>query len=387
MRFLHISDVHLGKTLRDISRDEDVLYFFNQVIDILKKEKVNLLLVTGDFFDSQSPPHDSLNLSFEFFLKLRDLNVEVVFIRGNHDSQSLLDSFRDLLKLANVHVYTKPQNNIANNFFERENYVIVAIPYINYRAILPLEDSSDQKIKSYSEKVSNYINYLTKNAPKDKIIVLAAHLMVSGSVITNTEKSVSVSEFYAVPGKELPNNVSYIALGHVHKYQEIKDSPSLAYYVGSPYKLDFSEENTEKYINLIDIDKFKTVHVEPIKLSIKNELKTFYINESNLNNELEKVEKFNGYVKIFVDEKDPKKAISIKNTIEDKISPNKVIYVVMSNKKDFEIKDLESLSSFDPLKLYQEYYKFRYGADISPDIKDEFVKILDELNSEVNENE
>ncbi len=387
MRFLHISDVHIGKALKDISRDEDVLYFFNQVIDILKKEKINLLLITGDFFDSQSPSHDSLSLSFEFFLKLRDLNVEVVFIRGNHESQSLLDSFKDLLKLTNVHVYTKPQNNIADNFFEREDFAIVAVPYINYRAILPLEDSSDQKMKTYSEKVSNYIEYLINSAPKDKILILAAHLMISGSAITNTEKPVSVSEFYAVPGKRLPNNVNYIALGHVHRYQEIKDSPSLAYYVGSPYQLDFSEEDTEKYINLVDIDKFKTVHVEPIKLSLKNKLKTFRINESNLNNELEKIEKFNGYVKIFVEEKDPQKAVSIKNTIEDKISPNKVIYMVMSSKRDFELKDLESLSSFDPLKLYQEYYKSRYGYDINPDIKEEFIKILDELSSEVSKDE
>ena len=75
MRFLHTSDWHLGKSLKGRSRSDEHQAALAEILDIVHREKIDCLLITGDLFDSQAPPPEAEQLAFNFFSELRGLNV------------------------------------------------------------------------------------------------------------------------------------------------------------------------------------------------------------------------------------------------------------------------------------------------------------------------
>ncbi len=374
MKLVHISDLHAGKTLGNISRNEDLLYALDQIISFSKENRVNTVLVAGDIFDKANPDNLSKQLIFEdFFLRLNSLNINTIVIAGNHDSYDFFKSIKELSKLARVHIFDRP--NPDSFTIDLDHVTIVALPYPSERVIT---EASERANISYAEKVEKFINYMDKKTEDRKIKILLAHLMIAGAVCTHTEREVHISDYYAVPPSAIPTSFTYVALGHVHKFQRIDKAPVPTYYSGTLYQIDFSEAGQEKYFNFIEIDKEGIKHLETVKIDIKNPLINIEVDQDEVLKKLPELKRLSGYIKLIVNVKNKKTVPYIVDRIKEEIGEKLPRGVEL--RSEYDTRKAHSLENINltPLGLYKEYYKKEYGEEMPEDIERAFITLLEE---------
>ncbi|HKV42140.1 MAG TPA: exonuclease SbcCD subunit D [Blastocatellia bacterium] len=273
MRFLHTSDWHLGKTLRARTRDDEHEAVLAEIIDIASREKIDCVLVSGDVFDSQAPPPEAERLAFKFFLELRGLNIPAVVIGGNHDHPKRLLAIKGLLQVLDIHVCPEParpaDGGVVQVKTKTEGANIAVLPFVS---IGKVEDAAKlmgpeiERYQEYSGTIGAMCEALTQSFSAKTINILMAHLYVFGAQTSKSEREVHVAKPYAVSGQVFPASANYVALGHLHRPQEIA-APSQALYAGSTLQLDFGEQDQEKRVVIIDARPGKPSSIQSYKLA------------------------------------------------------------------------------------------------------------------------
>ena len=201
LRLLHISDLHAGKTLNRVSRNEDLAYALEQVSDICLSEKVDVLLIAGDLFDKAVPDYSAEGLVLEFLTEWAGRGIEVVLIAGNHDSYDKLRAYMSIKKLAGLHIFDRPSPKVEEMVFQYKDLAIACLPYPNERVLTTISEDAH---RSYSHKVAQYLKALAKTVEGYKYRLLLAHLMVEKGKIAGSEREASVSSFYAIRPDQIP---------------------------------------------------------------------------------------------------------------------------------------------------------------------------------------
>ena len=279
MRFLHTSDWHLGKTLKGRSRADEHRAALTEILDIVRKEKIDCFLLTGDVFDSQAPPPEAERLAFDFFSELKGLHVPAVIIGGNHDHPKRLVAIRDVLRLIDVHVRPEPARASSGGVVEieknGERAQIAVLPFVTAGKI---EDAARlmgpeiERYQAYSERIGAMCEALTQSFSSQTVNLLLGHMYVDGAHTSRSEREIHVAKPYAVQAQRFPSTAHYIALGHLHRPQEIS-SPSRAMYAGSILQLDFGEREQQKRVVLIDARPGKPASIENCPLTSGRQLR------------------------------------------------------------------------------------------------------------------
>ena len=376
MRLLHIADLHAGKTLGKVSRNPDLEYALSQVIDCSKESRVDVLLIAGDVFDKANPDNESKELIFEFFLKLKDLGTEVVVIAGNHDSYDFMKSIRGLSRLANVHIYDRP--NREHFLYSLGDLKVACLPYPSERVITAAEEDSK---KSYAELVGRFIRFLAESVKDAKFKVLLAHLFVAGSRYTRTEKEATITQHYAVQPSSLDGVFNYVALGHVHRYQRIENAPTYAYYTGSLYQLDFSEAGDKKFFNVILFEDSQP-EIEAVELSLKNPLNAFELEQDEVLNRIEELKGREGYLKLSIKVRDRTQMPYLIEKLREELG-EKLIKIEQLTEDTVGGGELSELGRLDPLELYREYFQTAYGKELPEEVEKKFLELLREAEEKI----
>lgn len=273
MRFLHTSDWHLGKMLKGRTRTEEHDAALSEILDIARRERVDCVLITGDVFDSQSPPPESERLAFNFFSELRGSNISSVVIGGNHDHPKRLLAIRDVLKLLDIHVRPEParptEGGVVRIEKNGEFAQIAVLPFVTAGRI---EDAAKlmgpevDRYEDYSDRIVAMCDSLTQSFSTKTVNILLAHLYIDGADTSNSEREIHIAKPYAISPQRFPSTAHYIALGHLHRPQEIA-APSRAFYAGSILQLDFGEREQQKRVVIIDAHPGKpaTIHNHPLQ--------------------------------------------------------------------------------------------------------------------------
>ncbi len=381
-KFLHVGDLHIGKNSYGKSRTDDAEFALNQIIDFSRIEKPDFIILSGDVFDEYNPEMEDLKLLFsDFVLQIRALDIPLVIVRGNHDNPKFLNTFKVLAEFSKIYIFSEISNDINDYCISINDVNIIAIPYISPRAINRLSEDSNIK---YATKLEAFIGHIISKAPRNNFNILLTHIMVNGAKIANSEKVASVSEFYAINLNNIQNihTLDYIALGHVHRYQQI-NAPTIAYYPGSCYQIDFGEEDQEKFFNYVILESNKTPSVEKIKLKIKNELKTFKVNASNINQISEQINHLNGYAKVIIEDAIENSKI-LERSLRLKEISNKILEI---SKQSFQ--NLQSNISLDTMKeqklidFYKDYYEITHnGTKLPLSIEQAFIDLENEVDQD-----
>src|SRR3990170_8581586 len=162
MRFLHTSDWHIGKPLRNHRRDDEYVAALEEVLDIAGREQVDCMLVAGDIFDSVAPPPEAERIVFDFFRELIGARIPAVVIAGNHDHPRRLNAFSRVLDLVNVHVRGEPVLAEEGGIVEvtsrggAETAVIAALPWVSERKVRDFESlfAGGKQFGQYADGVS-----------------------------------------------------------------------------------------------------------------------------------------------------------------------------------------------------------------------------------------
>jgi len=264
MRILHTADWHLGARLVERDRLPEHAAFLDWLIDTLRTEQIDALLVSGDIFDAANPPQDAVALYFDFLKRLADLRtVKAVITGGNHDSASHLNAPRELLRRFEVHVF----GHAGDNVVDLGGAVVAAVPFLRERDLR--EAAAGETMAAVHEQVRAAIraHYTAQLAACRAIangrpVIAMGHLTVLGATTSDSERDIHIGNLGAV-GSDLFDGFDYTALGHLHRPQRVASMDTIRY-SGSPIALSFSEAADPKSVVVIDLQNHSPV---PILLS------------------------------------------------------------------------------------------------------------------------
>ncbi len=263
LRVLHSADWHLGKPLGDLSRAPEHEAFFTFLLNAIIEHRVDVLLVAGDVFDSAHPPQSAIKQYYDFLSQLREqTDCEVVVIAGNHDSPALLDAPRELLSAQRVTVVGAYPSDAKQAFVTLgpeagPRVHVAAIPFLRDRDLrtgkMGESQSSIQEqlvagIGRCYKKVVNAIKRHDETWP----IIAMGHLTVRQcETCPDSEREIHVGGLGTVDASIFPKSIDYLALGHLHRPQQIGDRAHMRY-SGSPIPLSFAEAGDEKEVRILD---------------------------------------------------------------------------------------------------------------------------------------
>ncbi len=288
MRILHTSDWHLGRNIENISREEEQREFENELCRIVRDNEVELVIIAGDIYDSFNPPVWAQRIFYETIKRLGDNGAAVVVISGNHDSPQGLCSAERLASGSGVIMCDYPGmvvkkgcyglmvdvEDSGEGWFEiqlrnKKRAVIAAVPYPSDSRIGNLVEFSQGETdikQDYNQRLKAIMQELTTHFKNDTVNILVSHVYINGGKPSDSERNFQLGGAYAVNSDTIPAGCDYVALGHLHRPQQISACMSPAYYSGSPLSYSFSETGYTKSVYLVDIENHKA-NVKAIPLS------------------------------------------------------------------------------------------------------------------------
>jgi exonuclease SbcD len=272
MKILHTADWHLGHRLLEHSQIEEQILFLNWIENYIIDQKIDVLLISGDIFDTGSPSHQSLEMYYSFLVKLKATTCKSIIITGgNHDSPGTLNAPKHILNALSIKVVGKATENIEDEVFEievnGEKVIIGAVPY--------LRDGDIRRAvagESFEELTDKYktalINHYRTSAEQCKLInttnapvIAMGHLFATGGSISDSEQNIYVGTLGHIGAEDFPTYFDYVALGHLHRPQIIGGNDKIRY-SGSSNILSFSEINYDKKVIVLTIENNKINKIE-----------------------------------------------------------------------------------------------------------------------------
>lgn len=270
MKFLHLSDLHIGKKVNDISMIEEQKNALLQALNIIDKNKIDFVVVAGDVFDKPIPPISALEVFSDFLVEIEKRNKKIFIISGNHDNLERLSYLSVLLKKNNIYFSSNFNGKLEK--FELENNVdIYLLPYL-YPAIIR-KFYPKAKINNYTDAIKTVIE--NTNLNKEKFNILVAHQFVSN---LKDECIHSDSEEKSVGGVDMVSSsvledFDYVALGHLHCPQKVETEKIR--YGGSLLKYSFSEINQNKFFTIVEINNKNKFSLSFEKINFLHEMKEY----------------------------------------------------------------------------------------------------------------
>jgi len=286
MRLLHTSDWHLGKTLAGTSRVPEQVAFADEVVRLCDDEQVDVVLLTGDVFDTYNPPIEAEELFFDTMARLGNGGRRaVVVIAGNHDSPDRIGASVPLAASHGVWILGHPDETARGMprgegrvVLERaapgsmllrlpnaERVHVATLPYPSEaRLRRALTDGIDERElqQAYSRAVGALLAERVAAAPSDAVSLAASHLAIRSCMPSESERAL-VGGAYQVDGPHLPT-AQYTALGHLHAPQDIPDAPCLARYAGAPLAFRMSERHHRRTHSIVTVEAGGEAHLEEI---------------------------------------------------------------------------------------------------------------------------
>ncbi|HLL67660.1 MAG TPA: exonuclease SbcCD subunit D [Micromonosporaceae bacterium] len=281
MRILHTSDWHVGKVLKGQSRVDDQLAALAAVVDVAKAEQPDLVIVAGDLYDSSSPTADATRIVTRALSALRATGADVVAIAGNHDNGAALDALRVWADAAGITLRGSLRSAadlvIRGRTAGGEEWRLAALPFVSQRyairATEMFELTSAEATQTYADHIGRLLGALTGDFADDTVNLITAHLTVIGGRTGGGERDAHTIMGYAVPSAVFPTTAHYVALGHLHRPQQVH-GPCPIRYSGSPLAVDFGEEENIASVCLVEVTADTAAKIREVPITAGTPLRT-----------------------------------------------------------------------------------------------------------------
>lgn len=384
MKILHTSDLHIGKYIGTYDLKEDTEYVLNQVVDTAIRERVEVVLISGDVFDRPNPSEEAIKMYVSFLKELLDKNIKVIAISGNHDSGIRLSAYKDILGKGYFveGEFNSPMRKVSlNDEYGPVNFYM--LPFFT-----PFIVKSNLKLEKGLENYDLAMDEIIKreNIDTSQRNIILAHQFVAGFKFGGSEEDFSYSNGdeknvagVGIISLDKFQNFDYVALGHIHKPQKI--SRETIRYSGSLLKYKTSEiDGPDKSVVIIDLKEKGNIEVKldpikPLHPFVKIEGLLSELTNTNPNE--------NDYVYLIVD--DDKTPIEAKN----KLTPyyKRIVDIEFPNDTLQQKMNLDtSLADKRPIDFICEYYREKTNKDLDEENKKLLAEIFIEANKEGGQN-
>ena len=377
MKFVHLSDLHLGKRVNEYSMLEDQEYILTKIINIIDDEKPAGVIIAGDVYDKSIPSAEAVQMFDDFLTRLAKRNLQVFVISGNHDSPERMSFGSRLMDQSGIHI-SQVYNGEFVPFSMKDEHGVVNVYMLPFVKPAHVKRFSDESIESYTDAIRVAITEM-------KVDQSARNLLITHQFVTGATRS--ESEDVSVGGSDnvdvsVFDVFDYVALGHIHSPQNC--TSERVRYCGTPLKYSFSEAKDNKSVTVVELAEkgslsVKTVQLVPLRdmVEIKGKydeitLKSFYENTSYQED----------YIHItLTDEED----------IVDAIGKLRTVYHNLM-KLDYDNKRTRSVSQVDgavdvetktPIELFSDFYELQNNQPMS----DEQKAFVEDLIEQVWEDE
>ena len=377
MKFLHVADLHIGKIVNDFSMLEDQKFILEQIKDLAVKHGVEGILIAGDIYDRAIPPAEAVAVFDKFVTELSDLGILVFMISGNHDSPERISFGEGVLDRAGVY--------IAGVLKEELKVVKISRDYGEIQVLLlPFVKPGQVDARTTEEAVEKLLSrYWEKENKQDEKVhrILVTHYFVTDAgrepELSDSETTVHVGGLDNVDAS-LFEEFDYVALGHIHKMQQIGDMP--IYYAGSPLKYSFGEVNTKKAVYCVELEKNHPAEVKEIPLRPMREMrKVKGTLQEILDQAMTEGEMRKDYIQaILTDENELIDPIDTLRTVY----PN-IMQIVKEEKGTDKNASFQSVVSKqkDPVTLFEDFYELVKDEKLKEKEKELIIDVMKSISS------
>jgi len=294
IKILHTADWHLGKRLQEFSRLEEQKLVLEEIIQIADREEVDLVLLAGDIFDTFNPSHEAVELLYKTLKKLSKSGQRpIIAISGNHDSTQFVEAPDPLVREMGIFFYSRydsviPTGTLDNGIEIRQSepgFVSLMLPQIDFPIRIILAPYANEMLmKTYLGEGDREASFRELMAEKWKSIadrycdqsgvnLFIGHFffMKEGEIPEPEPESerpiLHVGGTQAIFTHNIPSQIQYAALGHLHRYHAVSQKPFPIIYSSSPLAYSFSEAEQQKQAVIIELEpgtnaKYRTIALE-----------------------------------------------------------------------------------------------------------------------------
>jgi exonuclease SbcD len=283
MKILHTSDWHVGKVLKGQSRVDEQLAVLAEIVSIAEAERPDLVIMAGDLYDTATPTADTKKIVIRALTALRRHSAAVVVVAGNHDHGGEVDALRpwaDGVGITLRGALGKADDHLVTGVTPRgEAWRLAAVPFISQRFAVRASEMFELSLAdasaTYADHVARLFAALTEsfNDGSKTVNLAAGHLTVFGGKLGGGEREAHTIEAYAVPSTIFPASTHYVALGHLHRRQQIP-GPCPVHYCGSPFAVDFGEEENSPSVSIVETTADTAAKVREVPITSAVPLRT-----------------------------------------------------------------------------------------------------------------
>jgi exonuclease SbcD len=265
MRILHTADWHLGHRLYNRDRTPEHRAALDWLLQTIETAKIDLLIVAGDVFDVTNPSNQAKELYYEFLAGLKQTCcASAVIVGGNHDSASLLDAPRDLLRALDLHVVGGADTCVSKRVFtirgQKGKAIVAAVPYLRERDLRKARfgESNEERLTALQEGIERHFTDIAAAAQELRggeaiPIVATGHLFAGGASDDEEKKSyIYQADENNIEASRFPACFDYVALGHVHRAQHVGGQDRIRY-AGSLIPLTFVEGQRPRSVRVVEL--------------------------------------------------------------------------------------------------------------------------------------
>ena len=382
MRILHTSDWHIGKRLSGRDRLDEQRAALDEIAAICDAEKVDLVLVAGDVFDTFLPSAEAEDAFYSAAKKIAGADRCMLIISGNHDDNIRLTAATALSEELGIYVYGNaghipklcggrrmyPVEAGANHIVFRtgeEEVFFNVLPYPN-ETRLKEDKNPDEK---FLDKMVRWMNVGQAENKKNLPSVFLSHLFIAGGSVSEGEREIDLGGARAVPLSALPP-CDYTALGHLHKRQSFKNN---VVYSGSILQYAFDEAGTKKSVVLFDIGKEGVKEMRRVELHAGKQLVRLQAN--GVSDAAELVRKYpDCYIELTIFLKEPLLASQVRELRE--ANPGIVQFLPQVTQEGEGMKGV-SLRQLSDSELFRTFYRKKFAQEPSDDLTELFLSMTE----------
>ncbi|MCF6751219.1 exonuclease SbcCD subunit D C-terminal domain-containing protein [Pseudomonas stutzeri] len=277
MRLIHTSDWHLGQTLHGQDRDYEHAQFLAWLLDQLITQRADALLIAGDVFDTVNPPLKAQERLYDFIVRAHEKlpQLDIVMIAGNHDSGGRIELPAPLMKRLNAHAVGRI-SWVAEGQLDHQRLLVplhdakgntaawcLTLPFLRPAEVTGVELGDDYMagIRQVHERLIAAAE--AKRQPGQALVAMSHAHMAGGAVSEESERNIVIGNAEALPASLFPESVAYVALGHLHKPQQVAGQTRIRY-SGSPLPLSFAEVNYAHQVLLVELEGEQLVQVDSL---------------------------------------------------------------------------------------------------------------------------
>lgn len=266
MKFIHLSDLHIGKRVNEFSMLEDQEYILTKIINIIDEQNPDGVIIAGDVYDKSIPSAEAVELFDDFLVRLSKRDLKVFVISGNHDSAERIAFGGRLMNKSGIYMSPVYNGNVepvtmTDEFGDVNIYMLPFLKPSNVRRFFP-----DSEILSYTDALKTAVDAMNIDSSKRNILI--THQFVTGASRTESE-DISVGGADNVDAAVF-EAFDYVALGHIHRSQ--KCGSEYIRYCGTPLKYSFSEANDKKTVTVLKINEKGNLTFDFIPLIPKRDM-------------------------------------------------------------------------------------------------------------------